>query len=203
MIELLRDYFVPYINNRKQTEPKLSPSDLTIKYEDITENEFDIIDKKTQIRQDVNTGSATYHNSVEALRFIDYEHLINQFPKQLQRGIKRCDFIVYDLNGNSVFILNELSQSTAVQTKLRDAIEQLFKSALDLTRVTPINDFIKSKEKHQCIFSNRMPNVANSPLGMADSFNLIQELLPELIVHPNDRINKLGFELIETDQIYI
>jgi hypothetical protein len=203
MIDLLKDYYVPYINNLKPIEPKLNPTYLTIKYEDINESEFDIIDKKVQIRQDFKTGSASYHNANFELRFIDYEHLLNQFPIKLQKGIKRCDFIVYDLNGNSIFILNELSQSASAQTKLSDAIEQLYHTALHLTRVEQIKAFINSKEKLHCIFSNRSSKVNNSPLGMADSFNLIQEILPEPILHTNDRINKLGFELIETDQIYI
>lgn len=202
MIELFKDYFVPYINNLNQIGPKLNPNILTIRYEDISEKGFDIIDdkKKAVICVSKDTGSATYHNSnAKSIRVIDYENIVDQFPLHLQRGVKRCDFIVYDLDENSFFILNELSKSA----KLNDAIEQLYSTALRLTRVEQIKNFINTKESHQCIFSNRIPKSANSPLGMADSFNLIQKLLPEPIVHPNDRINKLGFELIETDQIYI
>jgi hypothetical protein len=72
---------------------------------------------------------------------------------------------------------------------------------MHLTRVSTIKDFIKNNEKCQCIFSNRNYKVISSPELMADPFNLILELLPEPIIHENHRINKLGFELIETDQI--
>jgi len=202
MIELVTEYLVPYINNLKPIEPKLDPDKLNVRYEDIRDKEFDIIDDKEKavicVRK--NSGGATYHNLKErSIKFIDYEDIINQFPLRLQNGIKRCDFIAYDYEGNSFFILNELSQSA----KLKDAIEQLYSTALRLTRVEQIKIFINSKENRQCIFSNRSSKDASTPFGMADSFILIQKILPEPIIHSNHRINQLGFELIETDHIYI
>jgi len=202
MIELIKDYLVSYINNLKPIEPKLDPEKLNVRYEDIREKEFDVIDDKNKavICVSKDSGGVTYHNLKEiAIRFIDYEDIINQFPPKLQNGIKRCDFIAYDLEGNSFFILNELSQSA----KLNEAIEQLYSTALRLTRVEQINRFIHSKETNQCVFSTKNSKNTSTPFGMADSFSLIQELLPEAIVHSNHRINKLGFDLIEANQIYI
>lgn len=204
MIELLKNSFVPHVNNLKPIDPKLEPQDLAIRYEDTTKDEFDIIDKAQTIIVDLNNGSATFHNpNDKSIRIIDYENILDQFPDKLQKGIKRCDFIVYHSDGNSFFILNELSQSNNVKAKLKDAIEQLYASAMHLTRVGTIKDFIDNNEKLQCIFSNRNNKVISSPELMAEPFNLILELLPEPIIHENHRINKLGFELIETDQIYL
>ena len=204
MIDLFKNYFIAYINNRKPSFPAFSPNNLNVRFEDTAKKVFDIIDKKIRICQNANTGSATFHNLLcLKIRFIDYENIIDQLPDRLQWQLKRCDFIAYDIDGNSFFILNELSQSNSSQTKLKDAIEQLYNTALHLTRVKEIKDFINTKEKHQCVFSNRNQTIINTPYGIADSFNIIENLLPNPIIHNNNRINNLGFDLIETDHIFI
>jgi len=202
MISILTNQFVCYLKNRKQNFALLDSTGLIVKFEITTDSHFDIIDRSTKIIQDLGTGSATYHNPIfKEITFIDYENFMNQLPKNLQKGIKRCDFIAYDKE-MSFFILNELSQSKDSQSKMSDAIEQLHATAMHLCKSPGIKDFIDKYPVKKCILSNKH-KLISSPENIADAFNLIQKYLPEPIIQPNYRINKLGFELIETAIIYV
>lgn len=199
MIELLKNQFISYLNSRKTNPIPFNATNLNIRTEVISEIHFDIIDKKDTIRQPLNIGSATYHNTKgKAIKFIDYEDFVNQLPDNLQKGIKRCDFIAYDTVNASFFILNELSQSGSPKTKLSDARWQLEKTAFYFLNTPAIKNFIDRYDRKSCIFSNKQKLISTTPNHVADAFSEIQNLLPDPIYHNFHPITKLGFELIET-----
>ena len=203
MISLLKNQFVNYLNSRKPHLPPFNGSCLNVRSESISDPCFDIMDKKETIAQPIGKGSATYNNpNGIVITFIDFEGFINQLPPDLQKDLKRCDFLAYDLEGLLFFILNELSLSSSAKNKLSDAIKQLHQVVFYFYETSEIKDFISKYRRKQCIFSNKH-ELIQTPDGVADAFNLIQGYLHEPIFHKYQPIEKLGFELIETAVINV
>lgn len=203
MISLLENQFIDYLQSQKPHLRSVDRSRLSIKTEIVSAIHFDIMDKETSIIQPIGRGSATYDNPEgKTITFIDYEHFINQLPLDLQKGIKRCDFIAYDSEHLTFFILNELSQSESVKSKLNDARQQLYTTALYLSSTPAIKVFIDQHQRKKCIFSNKQQRIS-TPEGVADAFHLIQSYLPEPITHNFQPIQKLGFDFIETAIVYV
>ncbi len=198
MIELLKNQYISYLNSRK---PHLSPFDgssLIVRAENVSDEYFDIQDKKATIKQPLGMGSATYHNpGLKDITIIDYEDLLNQLPFDLQKGVERCDFVVYDETEDSFFILNELSQSSSSKNKISDARRQLHKAAFYFSEIADINNFVNRRSRRICVFSNKHKLVP-TPDDMAKAFSEIQAYLPDPIRHNFQPITKLGYELIET-----
>ncbi len=203
MDNLLVEYFVKYINTKRSV---YQPCDITITSfrSDVIDNSiFDIEDKKGTIIQPVGTGSATYNNiNNKIIAFIDYEDFLNQVPNELIKTInlKKCDFIAYDLENSSFFILNELSKSGKANNKRNDAKLQLSNALHHLMNIPEIRLFINGFSSQKCIFSNRIKSMP-TPENIADAFELIKVYLPEPITLNFQPITKWGFELIETSII--
>ncbi|GHT34282.1 hypothetical protein AGMMS49574_21460 [Bacteroidia bacterium] len=166
----------------------------------IDDTNFDIQDKKATIKQPLGTGSATYNNpNNKIIVVVDYEHFLNQQPNDVIKALdlKKCDFIVYSLDGNSFFILNELSLSSSSKNKINDARKQLHNALLHLSNTTAIKSFIDSFVDKKCVFSNKTKTI-ETPEDIAGSFDIIKSYLSEPIVHGFQPIEKLNFKLIET-----
>lgn len=197
MINLLKEQYISYLNGKKSHLPSFDGATLTLKAEVTSEVYFDIMDKQATICQPIGTGSATYNNiDTKEITFIDYEDFINQLPPDLQKGIKRCDFIAYDTN-RSFFILNELSQSSTSKGKMNDARQQLHNTAFNLCETPDVKQFIDAFSMKRCVFSNKN-RLISTPNNIADAFSMIQDYLPYPIKLNYQPITKLGFELIET-----
>lgn len=201
MLDLLKNQYIDYLNSKK---PHLTPfqgSALTLKTEVTSDGHFDIMDQQPTICQPTGKGSATYHNPEEkVITFIDYEHFMNQLPADLQKGIKRCDFIAY--SEPAFFVLNELSQSSTPKTKLSDARQQLHQTALNLSKTPHIASFMDAFEAKKCVFSNKNKLIP-TPDNMAEAFSKIKDYLPDPIVHHYQPITKLGFQFIETATVEV
>jgi hypothetical protein len=199
MIDLLKNQFINYLIGSKVHLPHFDSDKLTVKAEVISEIHFDIMDKAVSICQALNSGSATYYNpESKCIQFIDFEDFVNQLPVDLSKDIKRCDFIAYDKNGTSFFLLNELSQSISSKNKLNDARQQLHRAAFLFSSTNEIKAFMEKFHSKKCIFSNKSKLLSCTPEHVADAFSEIQNYLPEPIMHNYQPITKLGFELIET-----
>jgi hypothetical protein len=134
MDKLLQSKFIVYLQELNPNVRNVAISEIRT---DVTyESNFDIQDLRPTIIQTLGTGSVTYnnpHNQVIAI--IDYEDFINKQPHQPECSsnedvikaleLRKPDFIVYDLETNSFFVLNELSQSTNPANKRNDAKLQL------------------------------------------------------------------------------
>jgi hypothetical protein len=204
MIELLRSGLVDYLNKEKEHLPPFDGRVLTVKNEVIPDREFDIDDKKPTIKQPKGTGSVTYLNGEDnsTLLAIDYEDLLNQFPKDHRKGEGRCDFIVYENVLKELFVLNELSKSEKAQNKRKKAITQLHHTLFVLYSIPSIKTFISAFPYKYCIFSNRSSIISPLP-KMVDSFNLVLEKLPSPKPIKFQPIEKLGFWAIETDLVEV
>lgn len=194
MINLLKEKYIPFLINLKPFPSDLTDKNVNVKYEIISDVEFDIMDKEPTIKQPLGTCSATYHNPYEKeIMFIDYEDFLNQLPVSL----KRCDFVVYELNGTSFFFFNELSQSSSGKVKMSDARKQLHNALFNFSKVPEMKSFMDKYTRKECILSNKT-EVLRSPENIADAFDMIKEHLPLPIEHSFQPITKLGFKLIET-----
>jgi hypothetical protein len=199
MIELLKNQFISYLNSRKAEPVAFNIEDINIKTELISETHFDINDKKANIYQPLGQGSVTYQNlESKTIRFIDFEDFINQLPDYLNKEVKRCDFIAYDTQNKTFFILNELSQSKIEKDKRTKALQQLHQAAFYFSETTDINTFINTFQSKKCIFSNKHKLLSSTPNNIADAFSRIQNYLPDPILLNYHPIIKLGYELIET-----
>ncbi len=155
---------------------------------------FDLMDKVSPFIVEEGTGSVTYKNPQKKSIYVtNYEDFVNSLPKNLQIGKKRCDFIVYQEEENSFFILNELSQSRNIDSKESDALYQLQNTLENLSNIPSIKTKMNACTYKLCIFSNRIKRI-DSPLGMANAFNATLMTMPKVAVsfsYPG--INNLGF----------
>lgn len=165
---------------------------------------FDLKDKETPFIVAHKKGSVTYNNSLEkTIHVTNYEEFINSLPKNLQVGKKRCDFLVYQENENSFFILNELSQSKNIDSKESDALYQLQDTLDNLCKVDSIKSIIDSCFQKLCIFSNRTQPVS-APLGMTDGFNTtFATMNQQAVTFEYNDITKYGFEYYRANLIDI
>jgi hypothetical protein len=199
MDDLLNMHYTSYINSCKPHIPPCSSIGVkNIKSDVIDDAHFDIQDLKPTIKQRLGTGSATYENANnKIIAFINYEDFLNQLPAANVKGMKKPDFIAYDLENQTFFIVNELSQSSNPANKLRDARQQLHDAIFNFLQVIEIKEFIEKHDIKLCVFSNKSKTI-KTPDDIAEAFNLIQSYLDEPIRHKFQPITKLGFEFIET-----
>jgi hypothetical protein len=207
MDDILNNDYVGYLNSRK---PHVVQCNLIkvrdIRSDVIDDTIFDIQDLKETIKQPPGTGSATYDNrDNKIIAVIDYESFLSQILSKdaiKTLGMKKCDFIVYDLEKPTFFILNELSQSGSAKNKYNDARKQLHNAVFHLTLCPATKSFIDKFNDKICIFSNRTKPIT-TPENIADPFDLIRKYLHEPIVRNFKPIEKCGFRFIETPFIQV
>jgi hypothetical protein len=201
MDNLLQRDYIKYLNSLRPHVVQCNNVSVScVKSDVIDDTNFDIQDKKPAIKQSLGTGSATYNNpSNKIIAVIDYERFLNQQPNHVIKALdlKKCDFIVYHLEGNTFFILNELSLSSSSKNKINDARKQLHNALLHLSNTISIKSFIDSFTERLCVFSNKTKTI-ETPEDIAGAFDIIRSYLPEPIVHGFQPIEKLNFKLIET-----
>lgn len=201
MDNLLQRDYIEYLNSlRPHVVQCTNVSISCLKSDVIEDTNFDIQDKKPAIKQSLGTGSASYNNpDNKIIAVIDYEYFLNQQPDDVIKalGLKKCDFIIYHLEGNTFFILNELSLSSSSKNKINDARKQLHNALLHLSNTISIKFFIDNFAEKLCIFSNKIKTI-ETPEDIAGAFDIIRNYLPEPIVHGFQPIEKLNFKLIET-----
>ena len=165
---------------------------------------FDLMDKIIPFIVNYREGSVTYNNPLgKTIHVTNYEEFINSLPKNLQVGKKRCDFLVYQENEKSFFILNELSQSRNIDSKESDALYQLQNTLDNLCKVDSIKLLIDSCLQKICIFSNRTQPVS-APLGMTDGFNnTFATRNQQAVTFEYGDINKYGFDYYRANFIDI
>jgi hypothetical protein len=204
MDDLLRVSYINYLNSLKPHVATCTNVEIKVIKSDVIDDvHFDLKDKEINIKQPLGTGSVTYNNPTnKIIAVIDYERFLNlQSDDLIKRlSLKKCDFIVYHLNGDSFFILNELSQSSSESNKRKDAIIQLWNAVKNFRKSSDINTFIDEFSTKQCVFSNRS-NQIRTPNRIADAFGYIQTLLPIPNKMNFSQITDAGFELFSTSII--
>jgi hypothetical protein len=199
---LLATDFITYLKNKNPAVVFVNTSD--IRLEVIADSQFDIKDKETTIKQPVGAGSVTYRNAKnKEIAVIDYENFLDFQPDAVIKklGLKKPDFIVYDICSKSHFIVNELSQGNS-NNKRKEAFHQMHNAIFHFDKMLNIQSFVNQFTKKLCVFSNREAPIT-TPDGIADAFININKSLPEPIKHDYQPITKLGYTLIETTKIEI
>jgi hypothetical protein len=201
MDELLQKDYIAYLNSLRPLVAQCNAIKISAVRSDVIDDvQFDIKDKESTIKQPLGTGSVTYNNpDNKIIAIIDYEYFLNQQPNNVIKALdlKKCDFIVYHLEGNTFFILNELSLSSSSKNKINDARKQLHNAVFNLSNAPTIKSFINNFTSKLCVFSNKT-HLIETPDNIANAFNLIRTYLPQPIKHSYQPITKLGFELVET-----
>ncbi|MDR1459902.1 MAG: hypothetical protein LBI60_06780 [Bacteroidales bacterium] len=201
MDNLLQKEYIEYLNSLRPHVTQCNNVSIScIKSDVIDDAYFDIQDKKPSIKQPFGTGSATYNNSnSKIIAVIDYENFLDRQTDDIIKKLelKKCDFIVYHLDGNTFFIVNELSQSSLSKNKLSDARQQLHNAVLHFSRTPAIKSFTDKFTDKLCVFSNKAKMI-KTPDDMAEAFDIIRKHLPEPIAHDYKPITKLNFKFIET-----
>ena len=175
----------------------------TLRIEFTTISEFDIMDKKLSIIQDVGKGAVTYQNANgRKISIFDYENFVNNLHPILQKNERRPDFIVID-NDATKIVINELSTGNP-KSKKSDAIYQMNHLVQLLKRSLIWKDVVAIPDK-ECIFSCRQ-KFASTPQnmsgkGIADSFGTIHTLLAGPVELKFQPITKAGFKLYQSDCI--
>ena len=204
MKDILKNEFVDYLNSTKPLlTPPIDKTVLTVRSEVTSDAYFDIIDRQATILVATGNGSASYKNvAKKRIEIIDYEDFINQLPAAHQKKVKRPDFIVYHIDGDSFFILNELSQSASTKNKRNDAKLQLHNALLLLSRAAKSADFMSQFKNKVCVFANkeRLIGVSNDAVK---AFRAIEGYLPDPIAIKFQPITALGFKAIETAVVEI
>lgn len=210
MLQLLQKNIFNLFNTERPggTLPLVGPP--TIIYEDTHDKLFDIDDPKGKVSPicvvHVGKGQSTYHNEEQLkLRVINYEAFVNLFTmaKIDKNGRSRVDFMVYDTDvTKSCFILNELTTGT-FQNKRSKARLQLQNTIHDLMKDTDTRAYISSFNKKQCILSCRKEPEPISPFDMAAGFTMAVQIIPKNSTFSAKSIERLGFECIENDHIFI
>ena len=204
---ILNDYTTHLCNKKNVNSKNLKPETVKKNFTESTNlHEFDLQDKKEQIIQKAGAGSVTYKNPFKKDIYVtDYERFINSLPDSVQKGLKRCDFLVYSQDFQ-VIILNELSQSKNEFDKESHAIHQLSESLNSLLGCVSLRDELNKYTSKLCVFSNRYKEV-KSPEGMADPFGLIFNFVNSEISSEEfeniPEISRLGFQYCKSSVIEI
>jgi hypothetical protein len=194
--------FITYLRIKNPAVVLVKPSDIRI--EVITDSQFDIKDKEKTIKQPVGAGTATYSNTANKdIAVIDYENFLDfQTDAVIKNlGLKKPDFIVYDMCGKSHFIVNELSQGNS-NNKRTTAFQQMHSAIFHFNKIPNIKSFVNQFTRKWCVFSNKEPPIT-TPDGMADAFINTNKYLTDPIKLNYQPITKLGYALIETTKINI
>jgi hypothetical protein len=199
---LLATDFIAYLKKKNTDVVLVNMAD--IRMELIADSQFDIMDKKTTIKQPVGTGDVTYNNiKNKEVVVIDYENFLDFQPDGVIKNLrlKKPDFIVYDKCSKSHFIVNELSQGNS-NNKRKKAFSQMHNAIFHFDKISNIKLFITQFAETWCVFSDREIPKA-TPQGMADDFANINRYLTGPIECNYQPITKLGYALMETSKVDI
>lgn len=150
-------------------------------YTDCCDPQFELKDRAGQMIQKPGEGVAVFGNK-ECLKIgvVDFERYVNQYTDALQAGSgKKCDFIIFSVEKNAVFVLCELTKTRKdyldgfVQPrtgefrtgKREKALEQLGSSIEKLGRVPEIADYLKTIERKVALFAYRIPDGDHGVMG--------------------------------------
>jgi hypothetical protein len=189
MEDLLRNDFTAHYNLPVATIANI--------FQQTEERYFEILDdenREVQISTIPDSGQAIYDNSHNKflIGVINYDKFFTSLDHAFQRGRKRCDVIVYTINQNAYFLLNELKESNQQRKS-----PQLKQSLKDLLDVPMIAAFVNSFRIKRCCFFNKKiqspPPVAPPSIRAITAFNQIQTILVNGFQVSNPEIEALGF----------
>ena len=118
------------------------------------------------------------------------------------RGIGRCDYLAFDMDGRSdYFLLNELCEGK-LQNKKAAGTHELARTLQFLLGSARLNTEIASR-KHRICYLSVKERPVKSPAGMADAFNNAARIIPPVYTLTDKRIVNAGFEAYVSRRIVL
>lgn len=139
-------------------------------------SEFDLMDVSTQFVVEYKTGTASFCDSPYRLSVVNYDTYIRLFSGTcLERGRRRCDFILTDTDTDNLILMCELTSSSGgvenlsipIEKKRKDGsvivefprgkyqkVEQQLYETLDcIMQVPEIQSYVEGKKRKVCLMS--------------------------------------------------
>lgn len=198
MVQLLKSEVDGLLKGKQARNQAIGPfPEADLQYFDVADPTFDLVDCKTGASPVVNAhkGTVTYVNSNSyTLRFVRYDEYLTAYDdSKYSRGIGRCDYLAFDIDGRSdYFLLNELCEGK-LQNKKQDGTNELARTLQFLSGSTCLKHEMASYKQRLCFLSIK-EQLVQSPVGMADAFNNAVRIIPPIYTLTDGRITKAGFQ---------
>ena len=198
MVQLLKSEVDGLLKGRQVRNQTIGPfPEIDLQYFDVAYPTFDLVDCKTGSSPLVNAGNGTvtYVNTNEyTLRFFRYDEYLSAYDEsKYSRGIGRCDYLAFDIDGRSDYcLLNELCEGK-LQNKKQTGTNELARTLQFLSGSTRLKNELASYKNRLCYLSVKEQLVV-SPVGMADAFNNAVSIIPSIYTLADRRISNAGFQ---------
>ena len=207
MEQLLKNEVDDLLKSRQTRNMSIGPFPaVNLQCFDVNDPVFDLVDSKSGVDSVVkaHTGTVTYINkNGYMLRFVRYDEYLSAYDaSKYSRGIGRCDYLAFDIDGRSdYFLLNELCEGK-LQNKKQAGTNELARTVQFLSGSARIKNGMASYRRRLCFLSVKEHPV-QSPAGMADAFNNAVRIIPPIYTLTDGRISKAGFEAYVTCRIVL
>lgn len=198
MVQLLKSEVDGLLKDRQARNQAIGPfPEVGLQFFDVADSSFDLVDCKTGAAPlvDAHKGTVTYVNTNGyTLRFVRYDEYLSAYDEsKYSRGLGRCDYLAFDVDGRSdYFLLNELCEGK-LQNKKQDGTNELARTLQFLSGSTRLKNEMASYKQRICFLSVKEQPVL-SPVGMADAFNDAVRIIPPVYTLTDGRITKAGFQ---------
>jgi len=198
MEQLLKSEVDDLLKGRQARNQMIGPfPNVVMQHFDVSDATFGLVDCKTEASPLVNAqqGIVTYVNTNGyTLRFIRYDEYLSAYnDSKYSRGIGRCDYLAFDVDGRSdYFLLNELCVGK-LQNKKQVGTNELARTLQFLSGSPRLKNGMASYKQQLCFLSVKEQLVL-SPIGMADAFNNAVRIIPPIYTLTDGRITNAGFQ---------
>lgn len=162
--------------------------------EQTTAKDFDLIDAPFRFIVNHGMGGASFVGNMHLLSVINYDKFIEKFtPTVVEKGKRRCDFIMTDVGTNTLCLLCELTSCTNSIENLSKPIHdkhgnvmfpcgkyekaeiQLFQTLDNIIAVPVIDAYITAKARKICLMSYVINNTSSEHAAI-DAFNRARKM---------------------------
>lgn len=198
MEQLLKSEVDSLLKGRQARNQMIGPfPNVVMQHFDVSNAAFGLVDCKTEASPLVNAhqGIVTYVNTNGyTLRFIRYDEYLSAYNEsKYSRGIGRCDYLAFDIDGRfDYFLLNELCEGK-LQNKKQDGTNELARTLQFLSGSPRLIDGMASYKQRLCFLSVK-EQLIQSPGGMANAFNNAVRIIPPIYTLTDRRISNAGFQ---------
>lgn len=194
MEQLLKSEVDDLLKGRQTRNQTIGPfPNVVMQHFDVSDATFGLVDCKTEASPLVNAhqGIVTYVNTNGyTLRFIRYDEYLSAYNEsKYSRGIGRCDYLAFDVDGRSdYFLLNELCEGK-LQNKKQDGTNELARTLQFLSGSTRLKNELASYKQRLCFLSVK-EQLVQSPGGMANAFNNAVRIISSMVNFMSIRIQR-------------
>lgn len=198
MVQLLKSEVDSLLKDKQAQNQAIGPfPEVDMQFFDVNYAIFDLVDSKMGESPfvDANKGTVTYVNTNGyTLRFVRYDEYLSAYDKSnYSRGIGRCDYLAFDIDGRfDYFLLNELCEGK-LQNKKQAGTHELARTLQFLSGSPRLKNVMASYKYRLCFLSVKEQLVL-SPKRMADAFNDAVRIIPPIYTLTDGRISNAGFQ---------